>query len=432
MLVKWLPANPYYARFGDLRAAVEGNVQLLVTTLLDGREWSAVFVPSGARPYALAALAAIPIAGWSRGRLFRAGLVLAVALGMLIPCTYLTFLWNRLRYLWPFAFAWFVGIACLARVVADALGVLRPRLRALGPVLAGIGAGALASRLGWAMDDVATSSSAIDRQQVVLGQWASEHLDSDAVLGVNDTGAIAYVSEKKTFDIVGLTTPGEAPYWVAGPGSRFEHYERLYRDSPARLPTHFIVYSAWMACDPVLGDELFHATVTDQSILGGTTMTAYAARYDVLGSGELPALARDATLLDAVDVADLESEREHGYVVGTTRETENVAASYELDDEREIADGVRTHRASDQFRARGQEGLPMQLVGRWTADSAVSLEISVDGAAVGQVEVTDEGWTEEAVPVPARIAHGTLHVTVRALGNARFGSAHYWVYDQPR
>ena len=35
---------------------------------------------------------------------------------------------------------------------------------------------------------------------------------------------------------VGLTTAGEAKHWVAGAGSRFEHYERL---DPQQLPTHW-------------------------------------------------------------------------------------------------------------------------------------------------------------------------------------------------
>jgi hypothetical protein len=427
-LVKWLPTNPYYATGADLFAAVAGNVRLLLTTLLDGREWSAVFVPSGARPFALAALAAIPAAGWLRGRSWRAALVLFVALGILVPCTYLTFLWNRLRYLWPFAFAWFVGVACLARVAADALAVVRPRLRAIGPVLAGIGAGALATRLGWTMDDVATSASAIDRQQVALGHWVSDHLDGAALVGVNDTGALAYVGGKRTFDIVGLTTPGEAPYWVAGAGSRFEHYERLHRESPARLPTHFVVYPAWMACEPLLGDELFHATVTNQTILGGTTMTAYVARYDRLGSGDRPAIAPGGALLDDIDVADLESERAHAFVVGRTRETENVALEHEAEDGREIADGARIHRTLDQFTAHGSEGHRLAIVGRWTASDSAEVEISVGGVPVGRVEIEDDGWTEKSIDVPAALSHAALDITVRAIGDETFGSAHYWVY----
>ena len=267
-LVKWLPGNPYYGHGAALAAAVRENVRILVVTLLDGREWSAVYIPSGARPFAIAALVAIPAAGWLGGRTWRALLICVMALAIALPCTYLTFLWNRLRYLWPFAFAWFVGLACLSRCVAELMGAISARLRVLGGVVSFLFACALGGQLSWTRDDLASSSSAIDRQQVKLGRWAAEYLPSSARIGLNDTGAIAYLSGKKTFDVVGLTTPGEAPYWVAGGGSRFEHYEKLYLASPERLPTHFIVYPQWMACDAVLGDPLHEATVLDQTILG--------------------------------------------------------------------------------------------------------------------------------------------------------------------
>ena len=64
-----------------------------------------------------------------------------------------------------------------------------------------------------------------------------------------------------------------------------------------------------MACDAVLGATLYEATVTDSTILGGQTMRAYEADWSLLGSGEVPwtpAVAR--SIVDAVDVADLESE----------------------------------------------------------------------------------------------------------------------------
>ena len=51
-----------------------------------------------------------------RERGVRGGLILLLALCMLAPCFYVTFLWNRLRYLWPFATGWLIGVACFAHV----------------------------------------------------------------------------------------------------------------------------------------------------------------------------------------------------------------------------------------------------------------------------------------------------------------------------
>src|SRR5262249_35951492 len=151
----------------------------------------------------------------------------------------------------------------------------------------------------------------------------------------------AYLGKRTTFDVVGLTTEGEARYWVAGAGSRFEHYEKTPR---ARLPTHFIVYPNWMACPPVLGPNLAEATVVNQSILGGATMIAYEARYDLLGSGEQPEAAPRGTQVDALDVADLESEAAHAYAIDASSDRDNQVVQVG-----DVADGGRMARLYDRF-----------------------------------------------------------------------------------
>ncbi|PIE05328.1 MAG: hypothetical protein CSA75_05320, partial [Sorangium cellulosum] len=244
--VKWLPMSPYYPNLSSLWEPVSQNLRLMFSTIVDGQQWSAVFLPSGALPIAVGALVAIPVAGWRYQKPWRALFIGAIALAMFIPCTYHTFLWNRLRYLWPFAPAWFIGVACMAKLIGDALGVIRPRWALIAPVLGAICAGSFLGNLKWTLTDLSKSAAAIDLQQVALGRWARNNLPQNATIGVNDTGAIAYFSNRPTFDVVGLTTPGEAPYWVAGAGSRFEHYERLYQTDRKRLPTHFIVYPNWM------------------------------------------------------------------------------------------------------------------------------------------------------------------------------------------
>jgi hypothetical protein len=428
-IVKWLPGNPYYGHGPALVATVRENVRLLFVTILDGREWSAVYIPEGARPFAMAALFALPAAGWLRDRPLRAGLVLLMALAMLLPCTYLTFLWNRLRYLWPFAFAWFVGLACFARCVADAGALLVPRFGLAATVISAIFAGFFASHLGWTLDDLAVSASAIDRQQVALGRWAASALSPDARIGVNDTGAISYFSDRKTFDVVGLTTPGEARYWVAGPGSRFEHYERLARTSKERLPTHFIVYPHWLACDPILGEELYRATVLDQTILGGASMLAYVARYDALDSGERSRSAVGAEIVDALDVSDLESEAEHHYEVGRTRETENVALSYDEDGE-EIADGARIARTFDRFVMHGKPGGALRLAARFVVNQPATLQVRVGSRLVGTATVEGRGWSETALDLPEDVASDAMEITVVDVAGGGFGSAHYWLYER--
>ncbi len=200
-----------------------------------------------------------------------------------------------------------------------------------------------------AIADLSQSARAVDQQQVALAEWVNAELPRGALVGVNDTGAIAYLGERRTFDVVGLTTDSEGPAWLAGAGSRFERYERLPR---ASLPTHFLVYPEWFGCDAVLGAELAQRTVVEHAILGGDTMVAYVADYGLLGSGAEPEgkIAVDEAIIDEVDVADLESEAAHGFELGDAWEPENVAQMKETRSVARWSTAPRIARARDVFR----------------------------------------------------------------------------------
>ncbi|WP_437532117.1 hypothetical protein WME79_04000 [Sorangium sp. So ce726] len=433
--VKWLIGNPNYDG-PTLRSALLDNVRLLVTDVIDGGQWTAVFLPEGSAAVIALGAVALAVAAHRRGRPAHAAIVGALALGALLPCTYLSFLWNRVRYVWPFAPAWIVMAACLARELGDAAQRLRPSLHYVTPLLAGAFAGALASRLPWAINDLANSARAIDRQQVWLGRWAAQHLPEDATIGVNDTGALAYFSGRRTFDVVGLTTEGEARYWVAGAGSRFEHYEKL---PPERRPTHFIVYPHWMACAPVLGRELVDATVEDQAILGGTTMIAYEARWDLLGSGALPVRSVPGErILDELDVSDLESEAAHAYALDPLADQRNMAialaapessAPGELDPARPaLADGGRYHRTADRFVAHlAAPPAEARLVLRVASDDGAELAVSVAGEAIGSVDVPRGPWVERALPLPAARLSTPAPIAIALRRGAGFHAFHYWI-----
>lgn len=475
-LVKWLPPNPYFGG-ANLWGLVAANFETFQRTLLDGKEWSALFLPTGARPVMIAAFFSLFVAGHRSGRWYRAALVVLLAASMALPTTYLSFLWNRLRYLWPFAFAWCIGFACLATALADLASYFRPRFAALAGVLTGIGAGLVGHHLSWCIDDVASASSAIHRQQVALGRWAKNALPENASIGVSDTGAIAYFGEHRTFDVVGLTTPAEAKYWVAGAGARYEHYEHLHRERPGTLPNYFIVYQHWMACDAVLGRELHHATVTDSTILGGQTMTAYEADYSRLGRGDLPLSPPTTKLVDELDVADLEAEEAHRYdvlasvasdadvVVFQTRKTppgttepaalprRRPAGLTEDDDEdfpppeskgampsgEQVFDGGRNRRTIERFsmtvpRAGGR------LVARLASPLGTSVVVKIDGEVVARRDIAPTSWTEEVFelsPEDAAIARvlgekpadaAPRAITIEATQGRVFGSLHYWMY----
>jgi len=423
-VAKWLPGSPYH-RGARLVEAVVANVQLVFGTLLDGRVWSAEFIPAGSRYVAWLCLPVLVLVAWRRRVAFRAGLVLVIALAMLLPATYECMLCNRLRYLWPFAPAWFIALGALADGVGLALTRLREELAISRVLVVGGFVGALGSQLSQSVDDLANSADAIRRQQTSLGRWAKTELPSEACIGVNDTGAIAYFSDRRVFDVVGLTTKSEARYWVAGAGSRFEHYERMNR---SELPTHFIVYPAWMAIPEVLGQELTERTV-NATILGGTTMIAHQADYTLLGTGDNPQRPPVSSRVDELDVADLESEAEHDYELLDAVQADNKVFA-DVREGRERADGGRQRRSRERFRL--QVANRGEITSRLVATEPMDVAVLVDRHEVGTLTLTGSAaWEEPSIRLPADMGPGIRQLELRAPAGKTFTSLHHWSHTAP-
>lgn len=414
-LVKWLPNNPYLSVSEVARQFVE-NLTLLYGTLLNGEIWSASVLPTGGGLLAWLALPALVVRAVRQRRIARGAAILMAALGMWLPATYDTFLWNRLRYLWPFAPAWFIALGALSELLSDLVRRYRPAFEEVRLWAMGIIAGAMLAKLPHAIDDLAQSAAAIRAQQVSLGRWAHEHLPPNARIGVNDTGAIAYFSGRQTFDIVGLTTPGEGRYWVAGAGSRFEHYERL---GPTHLPTHLIVYPEWFALEPLLGEHLTERYV-DASILGGARMIAAVADYTALGSAERPKLvAAEGIVIDWLDVADLVSEGAHAYQLFDARQQTNTIVTFNG-----WVDGARMQRTRERFELDLTDA--KLLIGRFNTDASLALSVSIDGKAAGELSLTNAIWQESTLEIPSWARKGKRLIEIAASEGRSFGAMHYW------
>jgi hypothetical protein len=416
-LVKWLPFNPYLTS-SALFETVLGNVHLFLSTLLDGQLWSAAYIPEHSRLLAWLTLPALIFAGQARQANVRAWLLVVLGLGMLIPTTYDSFLWNRLRYLWPFAAPWLIGLLALCDQLGELAALWRPKLGLVRYALVAAAGIALCSKFPFALEDLADSAHAISSQHVELAEWAAKNLDASDRIGVNDTGAMGYFSGRQVFDVVGLTTAGEARYWSAGAGSRFEHYEHLPRSA---LPTQFFVYPGWFGIEPMLGRCYQHRTV-HATILGGETMIACPAAYWSLGTGEAAAAPEfwKRAPLDSVDVADLESERAHDYAVLPATQMDDVVITDGV-----VVDGARRNRQRDTFwinvvpRAR--------FVARLGSDEPVTVSLRIGGRLIDSWLVSKQTFEEHAALLPGDLPTGPGEVEVRAETGA-FTAAHYWVY----
>ena len=339
-----------------------------------------------------------------------------------VPCLYLTFLWNRLRYLLPFATGWLLGVVCLGHVLADAgarlgLGRARALLRLGVPFAA---AGLFAAKLDGVVEDVAQSASGIHRQQVTLGRWVRTALPPDARVGVNDTGAIAYFGERRTFDVVGLTTPGEGRFWKAGPASRFEHYERLVREGRAFPTTSPSTPSGWRSrrCSASRAPRPSCST-RPFSAAPRCACTRRAARSSARAPSRAARCATRSTSRTSTTSAP---------TLTTRRAPARGSRSCSRCSARgPVADGGRTSRRRDRFALDvGPAGVTtlVTLVARVSAQAEATLRAEVPGADSVETRVTATGaanFVDAALP-PARTSGGRVQVTLT--GSSAYGLFH--------
>lgn len=255
----------------------------------------------------------------------------------------------------------------------------------------------------------------VSQQQLVLADWIHDHLSSDARVGVHDTGAIRYVGQRSTYDMIGLTTQGAATPWRHGAGAVFEQMER----SPAR-PTHFATYPdvfsvPYLATTDLFATELFRVNLPDFAVASaGPLQAVYQADWHLGGSGDrlhqtdMLRRTHGLVLFDRLDLADLQDENAHelSFWERTVRPgfpTEVQQFRYRTDPTIEVLDGGRLVNGGLTFRVAAQAGQPLLLVARLHAARRGAVQVVIDGHAVGRWPYpTLRGeWLETAFQIPA-------------------------------
>ena len=142
-------------------------------------------------------------------------------------------------------------------------------------------------------------------QVVRIGQYVHERLPGARVM-VREPGAIAYYGDRPVDDLRGIASNG--------PGSLFEMLERM---PPEQRPTHIAVDPSWMGQTEFVGEVLLHTVLHGalaKERFASPVMELSVATWDHAGTAERP--LNDHTgwaLVDRIDVADLASERAHGW-----------------------------------------------------------------------------------------------------------------------
>ncbi len=150
--------------------------------------------------------------------------------------------------------------------------------RALGALVALLVVGGTAWRLPTMARQFAWNVNNINEMHVALGEWVAEHTPPDAVLALNDIGAITYLSQREVVDLAGLVTPEVVPI-LRGP----DPTSRLMELMAERRVDYVIIFPEWFPTLAQRSDLLtpvHRVSVERRTITGGETMVVYRADWD--------------------------------------------------------------------------------------------------------------------------------------------------------
>lgn len=273
--------------------------------------------------------------------------------------------------------------------------------------------------------------------------WIKDSTPPDSVIGVTDAGIIAYFSERRTYDFVGLTTPGQSQHWRQGRGSAFERLEHL---PPDDLPDYIVSFPFVWGKVNFLGKPVHGASLLKNITTMSNDFVVFEQNWSFLHSGDLPEKPPPGLeIVESLDVADLKDEKAHGYI---WKESAERPAGWVFPNTRNffykayskgilIADGGRDLSFSESFTVKIKPGKPVCLVARTESETACVADVFLNGILVGSLEVfggKDRGWEEPFILVPAEhIKDSLIPIDIRfsreKSHSRSFRSYHYWFYQ---
>ena len=357
--------------------------------------------------------------------------------GVLLTCTLVEYDAHFNRYQQPF-------LPLYILFVALGLG----RLEAVGEAWSSKLARGLACFFGlWGLMSVGffavaygENCSDIRNQQVEMAHFIDAELPPAARIAVNDAGALRYLGRRPTVDLVGLTTAGTSASWRHGSGSLFERLEAM---PPDQRPQYFAIFPNWFNFPEGLFLQPLHRIRVFEPSIIDAEKVLYQARWAADLSGEAirnpTLLAEGWRVVDKVDVADLDSERRHGYqskvrVPGSGEANLLLVLSAADDPQALYMDGGRTVTGGERMEVRLNAGQPAAVVMRTVTGIAQHFAVLANGKKIATVELPGgpgRQWLERVVgQIAASEVSGRVEIETQP---QHFGGAlrpvvsfHYW------
>ncbi|MCD6498095.1 MAG: hypothetical protein J7M25_07305 [Deltaproteobacteria bacterium] len=325
-----------------------------------------------------------------------------------------------------------VGLSVVAQAVSHA-GRSAFRRTAMVAILV-IGIGGLGK---WARV-YAHNCGDIAGHYLPMTKWMRSHLPKDAKVAVHDAGALFYLSGRRCYDMIGLVTNDFRPPGGARAGGFiWEMLERIH-------PGYMVIYPNFLPSIsrlPILR-KIHEVRLARITIAGGHVKTAYRIEWNRLmppdRPAHLPGPYADWTMVDALDEADLVSERAHAYVVDHGRF--HGASRFRLVPFHEgaglLIDGGRAYSGHETFTLHGvKPGQPLLIGLRSDFGRSLDLEVRIDGHVVGtwRIGTSEHRRNHEAfLPIAAKaITKASPRVKLRPIGGTDLATFHIFAL-QPK
>jgi len=189
----------------------------------------------------------------------------------------------------------------------------RTRIRVASGSVAALGIGFAARGVGEQVVFFANASKNIHDQQVEVGRRLAARMPEGASVLVGDAGAIPYISGHPAVDALGLGGYHGLPFVRAATLGEAATVELVERIAPRDRPSYLALYPTWFGdLTRRFGREVDHVSLEENFICGALTKGIYEADWSALVDGP-SAAPEEGRVVDALDLADVVSEREHGY-----------------------------------------------------------------------------------------------------------------------
>lgn len=224
----------------------------------------------------------LPVGVWFVWRPSRLTAVWLLGLWLLTPIV-VDLIWHHGRYTLPLIPLQMVVASVGAYAVVQKMGLWRPRLQSFWPMLMLVLflGGGLWRGPTWATM-LANNAQEILEVDVAIAEWLRANTPPEALIAVDDIGAIGYLSERRLFDLNGLISPEMWPLIRSGLRGRPFNEESARFLSTTVRPDYLVVFPEWhweLATNPIIMEEVALFRATTKTIIGEQRAVIYRVRY---------------------------------------------------------------------------------------------------------------------------------------------------------